>query len=359
MGSFDVGCGISNLAIHMGDKVGFILIEKNTKGESDFWTRNRGTAMNIYTTDMYQPMFPPVFAVYDDYGRVAEVEKSTTTEMLEVFFRRPVNVVIDCVNENRGIYDSYGPIFENYALEGALIGSFNANFEEKMISVGFTRDEESNEQAIAYVYGDYRVMHYPQSNKALVSDIKNGKILDGNISVYNDDVKTVLKSFAKHTGLYPGYALEDVEAITTLSKASGMFFLKDVYDGMEKHLLAEETYVEFYLNRYVQKWESFMERFDADKNWTVEKEIKMNFSYDIFDFIHRSSMMPLSAIELLDMYKEDREDFFKMRYLPTILTQVNRMLMPSICGEQHGNDEASQRLNALTEEILKVRAEDY
>lgn len=358
MGSFDVGCGISNLAIHMGDKVGFMIIDKQSKGESDFWTRNRGTAMNIYTTDMYQPMFPPVFATYDDYGRVADVENSTTTALLESFFHRPVKVIIDCVNENRGIYDSYSPIYENYALEGSLIGSYTATFEEKLLSVGFTRDEDSNAQAIAYPYGDYRIMHYPQSNSALISNTKTGKILDGSISVYNNDVKTVLKSFAKHSGIFPGYAPEDVEAITTLHKASGMFFLKDVYDGMEKHLL-EETSDGFYHARYVKNWEAFMERLSSVEGWTVEKELQTNYSYDIFEFIHRNSMMPLSAIGELGAYRDAREEFFQMRYLPTILTQVNRMLMPSFCGEQHGNDEASQRLNALTDTILKVRAEDY
>ena len=359
MGSFDVGCGISNLAVHYGDKVGFVIIDRSTGTESDFWKRRRGTAMHIYSSDMYQAMFPPVFATYDDYGSVRDVEKSTTTDLIESFFRRPMKVVIDCINENRGIYDTYSPIYKNYAIEGSLLDSYTASLEEKLLSVGFVRDTESNERAISYFYGDYRVIHYPQEHKALLSDQKTGKILDGHIFARDKDAKSIMKSFAKNTGIYPGYEADDIEVINILHNASGMFFLKDVYDGMEKAMIAENAERTYFRDYYAEDWEKFMERLESVPDWTVKKELSTTYSSDIYSFIKRYSVMPEAVIGMLGVYRENREEFFKMRYLSSILTQVNRMLMPSYCGEQHGNDEASQRLNDLTNEILKVRAEDY
>lgn len=357
MGSFDVGCGISNLAIHEGDKVGFVLIGQS-KGDTEFWDQSVGTAMVTYATDLYQPMFPPVFAMYNDYGQVTDVEESTTTKLLESIFHRPTKVIINAINGGGGIYDTYGTIYESYAKEGVLIGSYTASFEEKLLSAGFTKDEDSNASAIGYHFGDFRVMHYPSSDSSLISNTKTGKILAGSISARNNDVLPTLNRFAKETGLYPGYAVEDYEAIKTLNSASGMFFLKEVYDGMEHNLLNSDR-LDFYKNRYEANWNKFMERLATVENWTVNSEIRMTYGLDIIEFIRRYSVMPEFAIEKLGIYRDDSDAFFKMRYLLTIMTQVNRILMPSLCGEQHGNDEASMKLNEITGKILAARAEDY
>lgn len=66
MGSWNGTCGLSQLPIICGDDVAIFLMTKNKHNKEDF-------VGCVGSDNFYKPVSPPVFGVYDDYGRVANV----------------------------------------------------------------------------------------------------------------------------------------------------------------------------------------------------------------------------------------------------------------------------------------------
>ena len=98
MGSFAVSCGLSNLAIHESDKVGFVLLEPPVSDMLGhrFSSDSGGQVYTGYVTDNFAPFLPPIFGEYDDGGSLCEIEDSVTTKLIERIFNRPIQVVVNC-----------------------------------------------------------------------------------------------------------------------------------------------------------------------------------------------------------------------------------------------------------------------
>lgn len=364
MGSFDVGCGISNLAIHEYNEVGFVIIDK-PKSYKEYVADTGpepGTAMIVYNTDIYRPMFPPVFATYADYGQVKDVQDSLNVKLLEDYFRRPAAVVINAINEERGIYDAHGSIYPAYAAGDTLIHQYGVSFEDSLVSLGFIKVPKADEgihYSDFYDFEKFRLMHSKTKSTFDIVNMETGRtIYDGILVHSSSDLPTVMNIFGETTGIYPGFKKEEYEAIRTLGKVSGMFFLKEVYDGMEKYTTTGSR-MEYLHKRYNARWGKFIDVIGKTEGWTVDGSYPDFYNYELVEFLRKDTVMPKSVIETLGIYKDSPDDFLKMHYLLTMMMQVNRVLMPSFCGEQHGNDEASLKLNRVMGKILKARKEDY
>ena len=70
MGSFDVGCFVSDLPINEGDECGFIPL-----GKPRFAHDRLPNCYWLLQPEFYAPVFLPILGIYADYGNF-EIDKS-------------------------------------------------------------------------------------------------------------------------------------------------------------------------------------------------------------------------------------------------------------------------------------------
>lgn len=85
MGSWDETCGLTGLPIRAGERVYFQLVAEN-------WCRSvPPTGADGY----YCPVLYPLLGVYDDYGRIRDIEKNLAFELLDRFLSEVVGVGVE------------------------------------------------------------------------------------------------------------------------------------------------------------------------------------------------------------------------------------------------------------------------
>lgn len=69
MGCWNATCGISDLPIFYGEEVVLYIIEKSSKAN--------GNGLGFcYSDDIYEPISPPIYGNYNDYGGIENINKS-------------------------------------------------------------------------------------------------------------------------------------------------------------------------------------------------------------------------------------------------------------------------------------------
>jgi len=353
MGSFNVGCGISNLSIHEGDRAGFVLLTP-TKGYRSNPAAPR--KMQIYATDFFTPFLPPVYGTYDDYGRLDKLEPSATTEVIEAIFLKPALAVVNAAADGRGLYGNYGEICPLYMEAETLekIDRWGAPNSDTFLALGFSTAEPLDGYLEAYVYRDFRVQRQ-DANKdnnlnARLSYWSIDRISDGKVLLKNEVVsagfENLLTSFAKLTDTLPGYAEEFWGPVKILSSLSGMFFLEEIYKGLNDSLNSDE----WTLSGLAEQKKVLSEMFDGKPKppGSIHEGLEhlRSFSQGVF-------YDPNMILHLKPYGKSD--EYLEIAKLVNVMTSLNRPIQPSYNGEQFGNDDASRELNALTETILQVR----
>ncbi len=91
MGSFHTTCNISQLPITPGTPVRVLFLQRNQWSmdpvRQDALGEGNNSREGCYSTDWWRPWNAPLRAVYDDYGRVAQVEQGLGLEMFWAFLR--------------------------------------------------------------------------------------------------------------------------------------------------------------------------------------------------------------------------------------------------------------------------------
>lgn len=91
MGSFHTTCNISQLPITPGTPVRVLFLQRNQWSmdptTEDALGQGNNSREGCYSTDWWRPWNAPLRAVYDDYGRVAQVEQGLGLEMFWAFLR--------------------------------------------------------------------------------------------------------------------------------------------------------------------------------------------------------------------------------------------------------------------------------
>jgi hypothetical protein len=93
MGSFGKIGFISSLPISAGDETTLVFLKPNK------YSDNKSGGIT-YSTDWYEPIFPPIFGEYDDYGKIESVKQTDSVKFIEEFFGLPINKIIDEVDDN-------------------------------------------------------------------------------------------------------------------------------------------------------------------------------------------------------------------------------------------------------------------
>lgn len=344
MGSFNVGCAISNLSIDPGDKIGFMIMGK-PKVHLTHYPPKRDRSFYTYANDLYKPFLPPVFGEYGDYGRIEGIVPSVTTELLERLLRKPLDVIMSIIAYDDNVYDRNGNIVKNYftgdksALKGMKI-------PQALVALGFIHISATAGVPEKFVFGNFAIYSHG-GNKYVIMDQLLNMVMKPLFYCGNNDVDNLLEFFSQVTGNYPGFDKSDYGIIKTLTGLTGTFFLKQVYDDMSKHVNNE---------RFNQEWSELMgvlEEFDSSMPEFYEKTAFLS----AWEYLRRETIFPHYEIPLLTVYKDCKE-FAGINTLVTLMSSVNRMLVPSFCGEQHGDDDASIALNTSTDAILKKRLKD-
>lgn len=353
MGSFNVGCGISNLSINEGEKAGFVLLAPSVTHRSN---RDVARRLQIYSTDFFEPFLPPVFGIYDDYGRLASVKSSVTTDVIESIFQKPAQSFINAVGPERGLYDSSNELTELYVSKDILskIDVWGAPASATFFALGFEATEPGVGFSEAFIYEDFRIQN--RISKAsgelggdslwTVDRVSDGKVLIADRPGYSG-LYPVLDDFARVTGVLPGYPKDSWSIVKLACKLSGMLILEDVFTGLSKHLEDDE-----WLLRSLNAKESALESIFDDAAEGNPLAL-MSPLRELSNFTNLAGY-DSELISKLKPYVGAGE-YSTMACLVNIMTSVNRSIQPSFSGEQMGNNEASLALNGITEDILKVR----
>lgn len=356
MGSFNVGCGLTNLSINEGEKVGFALLLPN-KGYKT--PQDGGKKMFIYATDDYKPFLPPVFGEYNDYGTITNIQPSTTTKLIEKIFDKPVEDVLNCVGSTRGLYSDYNDVFKLYYNGPKLENAYSEpdlTIDEVLLSLGFTKTE--NDNVVAYAYEGYSLLKTTEPATERWAAIERWSVRRDSdpkgrtpdISLHSRDVETLLSAFSHAARVYPGFDKKHWEAVDILHSASGMYFLSEPFIKMAA-FIGKDSFTKTSRQYGKKHWDELMEEISIPLKEGEFGRWSMKYSAGI-DFVQNLISLPPQYKDEVIVYKDDEEDFFNVRDLIEIATSTNRLIMPSYSGEQHGNTEASLAITEITNDIL-------
>lgn len=358
MGSFDVACVISDLTIRYGDKVGFMLIDESQVVKA-YRARDlipeAGWIHYGLEFDGYKPYLPPVFGEYDDYGHVVNVEDSQTTQFIEKLFRKPIEIVIKCVGSNRDIYSSHGAVLDHYFTGDKSFSEYGANTKESLLALGFTHSVTTGGRDSFHFDGYEIVTVDDKAENYIIRDVSTERVvLD---SFYARDLEKLLSIFGHYTHRYPGFDPEDYWAIRKLYSLSGTFFLKDVYTKMSTGNVVDSYRVTRF-EELKAEWQEFREFIlDPANERQVAFMSGLDYKFDTIQNLTRDTAFDYEKLASLVEF-DDPAEIWRTIEIRNILDSVNKVLLPNHCGEQHGNDEASDYLAKISRKILKKRRDE-
>lgn len=359
LGSFNVSCGISDLALSYEDEVGLVLLNGPVSREQpEWWDAEEGKFLHVQATDLYKPFLPPVFGKYDDYGRIENVQESVTTQLLEKIFKRPINVVLDCASQDRSIYYSDGEIAENYMLEGHKLDDYDSSFEEQLLSLGFGKAPREKGAVDAWQFCGFALEKLNDGQSFRIREMKTNRVVLQKFNArFSDGAEAVVSIFAEQTKVYPGFRPEEFAAVRALGHMSGMFFHKEIFEKMvpainDEYLKADN------IVRLRGDFDEFMDYYDKPKNRQFY-DYASSWAFTSVEFIHREMQISPEMYDELRVYKGHAEEFYQVQDLLNILDKTNRMFTPTRYVNQEDGDEATYALNAITGEVLAKRKADW
>ena len=234
---FNVACSVSNLSIPHGDRVMFFpLLPSYDAGNEGHQV---GVNSNlIYANCYYNPFSLPIEGSYNDYGSLEDITENDNTKAIEKFFGITIQQFVDCVTGNhRSWHDHFSGVHEAYAIDKKLLGNYDVQLSVKLLEkLGFVN-----------VKGGYwKFGKLPYEVKLKPAEGKNdyvGFILYNNAGtiIFETDEhcynakETLFEQFNRATNYYLGITPENQERVGLLTRLSGMFVLKDIYDGLSQH----------------------------------------------------------------------------------------------------------------------------
>lgn len=368
MGDFNMSCALSGLTIKEGDKIGFIMLKfhypEYLMGEQ-FMEHRVGT---IYSHQHYVPFLPIVFGEYNAYGRFHHVKKNVTTGIMKDFFHKSVGKVISAVgNASRTVYYDESPIFKLYKpqqVTDVKLG-YSSSVEEGLLAYGFEKDV-SHEQS--YTFSGHTL--FQEGNDWFVTtQYKNrsGRTNRLALTHHSREYDDVLDAFGRMTMVFPGFKPSDYRAIYQLINMSGMVVLEEVYTTMMEKIKTWDDF-SFRNAQFHESWEEFntivaehtaaVESGEEESNnlapFKLQNKLIPNFfAEDLKNFLK----IDLLDVPILTKYY-GTEEIFHAYKTPSLFQAVNRMIEPSLFGEQHGNHEASTVLHDVTGDILDRRSKE-
>lgn len=397
MGSFNIACGISQMAIHEDDEMGIVLMQESREHQQDRTKNNQqGITNYVYPEDLYAPYLPPIFGKYGDYGQIIDIEENATTRVLEKIFKRPAEIVLNTIgNHGRNVHSTMGPIYSNYAIR-KFADSFGSNPEQYLLSLGFTKiDEETYEYHIEKPHLSYKEKYVYKTDGSMTeirtvepttkmlqlhkntettkhaSPIKGMEEFHTTIipasTYFNNtdinDVKTMIDEFSQKTFVYPGYKQEDFGIIAELFKMSGMFFHKKVFTEMNNFL--QKTDSTFHKQQADTEHKKIVDFIKTIHN-TVQQEkqnTQSNFTLGLLgtsDYFSRESSFPTWLhTHALDEYYTHENDLLLLVEFRGVLSACNALFLPTRIVNSVDELENGLKLNEIATNIMEEKKRKF
>jgi hypothetical protein len=350
VGSFNVGCGISNISIEPGDKTGFVIL--NTGSGPERISPECGVSMLLNEYDLYRPYLPPLFGEYNDYGSIESIKKSKTTEFMEHLFARDIETIINCLTDNTILYDAHGRIFDAYFKGDKTFDKFGATHGESFLPLGFSKAKGKRGEEVFSLKGfEIVITKHPEYELLFNYSIRNAKTGEVLIQPFVSQFPgQALDAFGRASGIYPGYDKKDYSRIVRLRDSHGMFFSEDVFRAMTEHLSTDWFYGDMPA-KWAKLWKEFIE---LPKKFGGILDNKDRQYTQVGRFVDTNTSFPAEDTHLLGFYGSDL-GYLQLVDLMNVMRVTNRLFTPSFCGSQDGNTKASLALSEATTQILTER----
>lgn len=344
----NVSCGLSNLSIKMGDKVGFLILGKNEAGINPSPESSYG--ISNFNTTLYKPFLPPVFGELSTYNEVINIEDSVTSSTLEHMFQRPVTDVLRCITFPIDVYCHRSPFYDIYFSANRDWRIYGTPYKASLEALGF-RSHDFSADIECYTFDGYTIIvELPNKDQGDFRLKSTWTITESQTGLHlmepfaASDVVTVMNRFSQATGLYPGFERADYERIALLNSLSGMFFLTEVYEPMRdyRNKVAPSERKEFFYSH----WRELM--MSMENGADNENLMRDTISPYLWD-----TCLPMD-IDLLSRFKDPAE-LYPIHEFIEVAGMLNKVIAPSVWGTVFGTDEASQELNDATYIILAKR----
>lgn len=240
MGSFDVSCSVSNLSITPGTKCLLLPLMRNgwhfPESES-LGSMFIGDGPNA--SYFFSPLSCPIVGVYDDYGRIGNIQKNKTTEVLEKYFEISIDNfcrILTCGREKEDSFSEMYQIFHTDKNKGFRSIEMGGKY---LLELGFTKIQAparggSSELKTSYRFKDHEVY------VRIVNRVSEGKKYPF-YKIYSKgklrkkgrkhcSAKDFLLDYTELTGYLLGFPEKHHETIKKLEKLSAMFIHGEVYD---------------------------------------------------------------------------------------------------------------------------------
>lgn len=344
-----ISCGLSNLSLKVGDKVGFLILEKNELGTNLSPESTHG--ISDFNKALYKPFLPPVFGELSNYHEVINIEDSVASSTIEHLFHRSVTDVLRCISSPVSLYSHRSAFYDVYFSADRDWRIYGTPRKVSLEALGF-RSHDFSANVEYYSFDDYTIIIEPSKDDRgnllpkftwAITESQTGLHLTE--PFVTSDIVIVMDRFSQATGLYPGFEKEDYERIALLNSLSVMFFLTEVYEPMRDYL-NKTDYPSERKELFFSHWRHLMVSMKNGEN--NEKLIRDKISPYLWD-----TSLPMD-IELLSRFK-DPDDLYPIHEFIEVAGMLHKVITPSVWGTVFSTDEASQELNEVTYTILAKR----
>jgi len=372
MGSFNISCGVSDLAIEYGERVGLVLLNKDNSFQANDYGYSGAKLYDTEPTKLYRPILPPIYAHYDDYGSFKDVEENGLTRYLEDYFQRPILGVINAVGDTRKLYESRSTVGTLYMSSAVreLIDNRALSTEEKLLGIGFVKDELEDGELEAYRFETVRLsLSGAMTGTPMVGrpSAKRWKATQGQSPVFEHsdraDLTHLLSTFSELTSYAPGF--EHAEQVLTLRRYSGMAFLPEALDPVVEALRKDRYYADR-LNDTLEELNRFLSLDFTPEFLQEVRELEDTDSESVarlWDHFRRSSYVqdelhiPWRSIESL-RYSTFAQELIGGKELEFALFALNRRFQPTMVAEEWNSDDFALVMNQAKDAIIRRRMYD-
>lgn len=356
MGSFNVSGAVSKLSIGCGDKVAFFILRPLVAK-----LQRCAIVSNSPTTGMYDCAFLPVIGYYNDYGNIENVERDSNVEYIETHFDQPIEDIISSIWDGESEYAGMWENYEFYERSAAFSLNGDYNIMELQIFgkpqflklLGFELIEEldSNER--------YKYKYQHVTNGVCIQADESGFV--DSIGKNNMFSPNHLIEYYRENGITDyGFDMNEVRkhSVVYASLLELQSLPKSNYDKEYAKSLPILEMIEYAINFGSSATKGLKDMYDQMKGKHDEDAIrdmvnivatystKYNRNYDV--------LRNMEYVADLDLY----DDFERYVLFDHFMFSVNAYYMPSGCGPQCGDWEATREMGKLLAEISNRRCLD-
>lgn len=347
MGSFNAACGISGASISRDERMGMVPIIPQKY--------NTGLDWAFGGCDKYIPVSPPIYGLYDDYGKIYDIERSPVVDYLEKVYGMPIELFVKCSQEDdptgwRVVKDFYA---EDSVVRTDAYTELNA---EIFIKLGFTKIEEALGEvwefdgfAVTPTKGDNENGFGPSFSVSF-EDWSDDR------SIFAPHVSTFVEKWHKLTHRWLGLSYEDSIKFNKVSDVVFMPFVPEVFDNIVATKRVQNVYEHMFDRLLEELPEGFKEIEQSESNppiiWVVHsaESVREVVSLVFGNFGYQNIL-------------EFPDEWRKIFQLADVMRAANRAYLPMISGEQGGNPWAEKAIGEILvkryEKFMKEYGEDF